>query len=203
MSTDELNRAIADIEATPDLLEKALKLAGVVTSLFREDGWSLVVVGGSAVEFYTEGAYMSGDIDFCRKDLKRIPLRKLQDLMARVGGRGGPRSWLVAGLYVDLLGLLENEAKTPCRNVDTPYGPISIIPAELAMVERVLLAYYPQANAEARETAKKLLAVCLAGQTEVDWNEAARLAGLKDFDISAEFAALKQEVADELKKKRP
>lgn len=203
MNRDDIKAAMADIEATTDLLEKALKLAGVVTSLFREEGSDLVVVGGSAVEFYTEGAYMSGDIDFCRKNMDRIPLRKLQDMMACLGGSGGPRSWQVAGLYVDLLGLLENEAKTPCRSVDTPYGTISIVPAELALVERVLLAYYPQADVEARGTAKKLLAACLSGQTAVDWNEVDRLAASKDFKISKELAEVKQEVADELKQKRP
>jgi hypothetical protein len=202
MNRDELQAAITDIETTSDLLEKAMKLAGVVTSLFRDAGWNLVVVGGSAVEFYTEGAYMSGDIDFCRRSFDRIPLRKLQDLMARLGGRGGPRSWLVAGLYVDLLGVLENEARTPCRDVVTPYGTVSIMPAELAVVERVLLAYYPQADAEARGTAKKMVAACLTGQTEVDWNEVERLAALKDFDIVAELTELKQEVANELKRKQ-
>lgn len=40
-----------DIEATTDLLEKALKLAGLVSRVFREAGWDLVVVGGSAVEW--------------------------------------------------------------------------------------------------------------------------------------------------------
>jgi len=122
MNRNELQAAITDIEAKSDLLEKAMKLAGVVTSLFCEAGWNLVVVGGSAVEFYTEGAYMSGAIDFCRKNLERIP--------------------------------------------------------------------------------KKMLAACLAGQTEVDWNEVERLATLTDFDIVAELAELKQEVADELKRKR-
>ena len=202
MNTNALQAALADIRATSDLLEKALKLAGVVTSLFNEAGWTLIVVGGSAVEFYTEGAYMSGDIDFCRKNLERIPLRQLQDLMARLDGRGGPRSWLVAGLYVDLLGLLENEATTPCRNLATPYGTISIVPAELVLVERVLLAYYPQAEVEARNTAKKMLAACLSGQTEVDWIEVERLAALPDFDIVSKLAELKQEVADERKPKR-
>lgn len=202
MNRDELQTAITDIEATSDLLEKAMKLAGVVTSLFREAGWNLIVVGGSAVEFYTEGAYMSGDIDFCRKNIDRIPLRKLQDLMACLGGRGGPRSWLVAGLYVDMLGLLENEARTPCRDVVTPYGTISIVSAELVLVERVLLAYYPQADAEAKDTAKKMLAACLTGQTEVDWNEVERLAALTDFDIATELAALKDDVANVLKRTR-
>ncbi len=56
----DIEAAILDINGTDDLLERALKLSGLVTSLFRESGFGLVVVGGSAVEFYTEGDYMSG-----------------------------------------------------------------------------------------------------------------------------------------------
>ena len=190
--------AIKDIEATSDLLEKALKLAGLVTQMFREAGWELVVVGGSAVEFYTEGAYMSNDIDLCRKTLEPIPLRKAQDLMAQLGARGGPRSWVIAGLFVDLLGFLENEALTPCRELVTPFGTISIVPTELAVVERVLLAFYPQPDNEARDVAKKILAVCLSNPTSVEWEEVERLAGLDAFNITAELAVLKEEVANEL-----
>jgi len=44
-------------------LEKTLKLSGLVTALFRERDWEMVIVGGSAIEFYTEGQYMSGDME--------------------------------------------------------------------------------------------------------------------------------------------
>ena len=69
----DLKAALADIESTADLLERALKLAGLLSSIFEHRGFRLVVVGGSAVEFYTEGGYMSGDIDLCRTTLKAIP----------------------------------------------------------------------------------------------------------------------------------
>lgn len=71
MLLDNLSEAKADIEATADLLERAMKLAGLVTTLFQKRGFSLVVVGGSAVEFYTEGGYMSSGIDFCRQPSAR------------------------------------------------------------------------------------------------------------------------------------
>jgi hypothetical protein len=70
---EKIPKALADIQSTQDLLEKAMKLSGLVTTVFKEAGWDLVVVGGSAVEFYTEGAYMSGDVDFCRRTLTLIP----------------------------------------------------------------------------------------------------------------------------------
>jgi hypothetical protein len=195
---DRIEQELVEISATPDLLERALRLSGLVTRIFREAGWDLVVVGGSAVEFYTEGAYMSGDIDLCRRTLRPIPLRLAQDLMATLGATGGPRSWHVAGLFVDLLGLLENEATTPCRTIGTPCGAISVMPAELVVVERTLLAFYPQPDSEARNVAKKMLAACLSGSTPVDWDEILRLAGLPSFNVVKELAQLKEEVAREL-----
>ena len=153
---------------------------------------------GDAVEVYTEGAYMSGDIDLCRSTLAPISLRKAQDIMAQLGATGGPRSWKVAGLFVDLLGLLENEARTPLRTVQTPYGPVSLMPVELALVERVLPAYYPRPDAEARDVARKLMAACLSGVMPVDWNEVARLAALPAFDIARELDELRREVACEI-----
>ncbi len=88
-----IQEQLQDIRATRDLFDKALKLAGLVSRVFRETGWELIVVDGSAVECYTEGSYMSGDIDFCRKSLLPIPLRLAQDLMGQLGATGGPRSW--------------------------------------------------------------------------------------------------------------
>jgi hypothetical protein len=189
---------LREIENTTDLVERALKLAAVVTRVFAEEGWDLVVVGGSAVEFYTEGAYMSGDIDLCRRTPNPIPLRKAQDLMGKLGAKGGPRSWQIAGLYVDLLGLLENEAQSPCRDIETPFGKVVVAPAELVLVERVLLGFYPNPDDEARVVARKMMAVCLTGQTPVDWSEVERLAGIPAFNISEELAQMREEVANEL-----
>lgn len=196
MTDESIAIAKADIEATGDLLERALKLAGLITTLFAERGFRLVVVGGRAVEFYTEGGYMSGDIDFCRQTQKVIPPRIMQEVIAQLGGKGVARSWLVCGLYVDLLGILESESTKPNRELETPYGLVSVIPPELALVERVLFAYCPP-TAECVPSAKQMMVSALKDE-RFDWDEAVRLADLPDFKILNEFMRLKQEVADEL-----
>ncbi len=196
-----IKQALEDINSTQNLLEKAMKLSGLVTSVFKEAGLDLVVVGGSAVEFYTEGAYMSGDVDFCRRTLAPISLRTASDIMSQLEATGGPRSWKVAGLFVDLLGFLENEAVTPCRELETPYGKISVLPAELALIERVFIAVNPRPDAEARDVAKKLMAVCLKGGVDVDWQEVERLAALPTFKILNEFRQFRKEISDEINAK--
>jgi len=190
----DIAQARVDIETTDDLLEKALKLSGLVAALFAEAGWPLVVVGGSAVEFYTEGDYMSGDIDFCRQRVAAIPARVAQDVMSRLGGEGGPRSWKVCGLWVDMLGFLENEAQTKLREIQTPYGKISLVPLELAIVERTFVAVYPARRDAEYGVAKKLMARALANPAECDWDEVQRIADLPAWKIKNEVMALKAEV---------
>ena len=190
----DVKSAVADIEATPDVLERALKLSGLITTLFQRHGFSLVVVGGSAVEFYTEGGYMSGDIDFCRKSLNAIPPRLMQDIIAKLGGKGVARSWVVCGLCVDFLGILETESVLPNRELETPYGVVRMIPPELTLVERVLIAYYPPSQ-ELLTTARKMMVAAL-NDVDFDWKEAERLAALPAFDVLEEMNKLRREVTN-------
>ena len=195
MAEIDIKKAIADITSTSDLLERALKLAGLITTLFQQHGFPLVVVGGSAVEFYTEGGYMSGDIDFCRKSLNAIPPRLMQEIISELGGKGVARSWEVCGLYVDLLGILENESVLPNRELETPFGTVRVIPPELALVERILVAFYPPSS-ELLTTARKMM-VAAVGDPNFNWDEAERLAALPSFGVLEELRRLRTEVCNE------
>ena len=191
MTPADLASAKADIESTDDLLVRAMKLAGIVTTLFRERGVPLVVVGGSAVEFYTEGGYMSGDIDFCRRSLRGPSLREIGDVLKPLGAKGMGRSWQVCGLFVDILGIAEMESGKDCRTLETPYGEIKLVPPELALVERVL---YAEQDAECVASARQMMATALADES-FDWGEAERIADLPDFKVLGGLRRLRQEVS--------
>ena len=191
MTDAEIAAARADIEATDDLLERAMKLAGLVTTLFAQRGFHLVVVGGSAVEFYTEGGYMSGDIDFCRRSLNGPSLRLVRDVLLPLGGTCVGRNWQVCGLFVDLLGIVESETTKEYRELETPYGKVSILPPELALVERV---FYSLDSGECVASARQMMAAALDDR-EFDWSEAERLADLPDFKVLSELRAMREDVA--------
>ena len=91
MTEEQIRRALADITAEADPTLKHLKMASLVSTSFRERGIELVVVGGSAIEFYTEGAYVSGDLDLCLVSPSRVDIRTRQEVMGRIGATGGPR----------------------------------------------------------------------------------------------------------------
>lgn len=203
MDREKINTALADISSDTDPSRKAAKLASICSALFRERGLELVVVGGSAIELLTEGAYVSGDLDLCTLSPGTISLRERQELMGLLQARGGPRSWEIAGMFVDLLGPLEALARTPLRQIEAPYALIRIAQPEELLVERVLVSVYPQSYAPARACAKVLAAVALRGELQIDWAEVRRLAMLPQYRIFDECNALLRELADELKTKSP
>lgn len=203
MDAKKISAALTDITAEQDPTVKSLKLASLCSTLWAERGVELVVVGGSAIEILTEGAYASGDLDLCHTTTTSLPLRQRQEIMGLLGAKGGPRNWQVAGMFVDILGLAESFAHTPYRRVQAPYGDVLLMKPEDLLVERVLVSTYPAENQTARDCAKKLIAVILDGDIAVNWDEVRRLANLPEYRNFSECVQLVGEVANELKIKNP
>jgi hypothetical protein len=180
---NHIEEALAMVIGEQEPLRKHLLLAALCTKIFAEREVHLVVVGGSAIEFYTEGAYMSGDVDLCvAKAHRHLTLRDRQELMGKLKGAGGPRSWEVAGIFVDILGSFENLAVTRSRRIETPLGHVDVAPIEELVVERILVAKYPSEYPPALDCARKLIASALEGEAEIDWKEVLRLARLAAYD---------------------
>jgi hypothetical protein len=59
MTGNAIQSALAQITAETDPALKHLQMASLVSALLRERSVELVVVGGSPIESYTEGAYVS------------------------------------------------------------------------------------------------------------------------------------------------
>ena len=71
-SERELKRA----KSIRSLIERKLFIVGVITSELKKTGITPIIVGGSAVEFYTSGAYGSLDIDLIAKKRETVDLLK-------------------------------------------------------------------------------------------------------------------------------
>ncbi len=204
MTENEVQLAVAEIVGERDPSVKNLKLASLCSTVFRGREIELVVVGGSAIEFYTEGAYTSGDVDLCISHARQpLTIRMRQELMGLLGGKGGPRSWQVAGGFVDILGAFEGFAATPVRKIRGPYGEVAVGPAEELIVERILVAKYPQEYPPALECAQKLVAAALRCEVELDWNEVKRLANLNEYGNWQEVRKVISEQAETLNVRGP
>ena len=135
MDGKKIHAALADISAEQDPTLKSAKLASLCSALWGERGVELIVVGGSAIEILTEGAYASGDLDMCHANKATLPVAERKEVMGLLDAKGGPRNWQVAGMYLDLLGPVESFARTPYRRVEAPYGSILLMKPEDLLVE--------------------------------------------------------------------
>jgi hypothetical protein len=203
MEAKKIKSALVNIAAEQDPTIKSLKMASLCSALWMERNVELVVVGGSAIEILTEGAYASGDLDMCHINKATLPIRERQEIMGLLGAKGGPRNWQVAGMYVDVLGPVESFARTPYRRVQGPFGEVQVMKAEDLLVERVLISVYPGENLTARKCARELAVVALAGAVSMNWVEVLRIANLPEYRNVKECETLVNEVAHELKIKSP
>jgi hypothetical protein len=202
MDAARIQSALADVTAEQDPTLKSAKLASLCSALWLKRGVELVVVGGSAIEILTEGAYTSGDLDMCSTGAA-LSVSQRKEIMALLGAKGGPRNWQIAGMYLDLLGPVESFARTPYRRVEAPYGSILLMKPEDLLVERVFVSFYTGENKAARDCAKVLTAVALRKEIEMNWDEVQRLANLPEYRSLSQCVQLVKEVADELKIKSP
>jgi hypothetical protein len=168
-----------------------------------EHGIELVVVGGSAIEILTEGAYASGDLDMCHVTGATLPVAQRKEIMGLLAAKGGPRNWQIAGMYLDLLGPVESFARTPFRRVEAPYGNLLVLQPEDLLVERVLCSFYLGESKTARGCAKVLASVALRKEIEMNWDGVRRVANLPEYRNLPQCVQLVKEVADELKIKSP
>lgn len=203
MDANKIKSALADITAERDPTLKSAKLASLCSALWAERGVELVVVGGSAIEILTEGAYASGDLDMCHASKATLPMAERQEIMGLLGAKGGPRNWQVAGMYLDLLGPAESFARTPFRRIEAPYGSFLVMKPEDLLVERVLMTFYLGESQTARNCARILISVALRGEIAMDWDEVRRVANRPEYRNLPECVQLVKEIADELKIKSP
>lgn len=185
---------VAAIRTEQDQNRKNLLVAEIVSELFREAGSDPVIVGGSAVEFYTEGGYVSGDVDVCFNGARLPSPRERETVLAGIGGPVSIRTWEVGGVLVDLLGAVQTCAQTPFQQM----GALKLIQIEDLIAERILVATVPQYSKERWKVAKLLVAAALGGLIEVNRIELERVANSAAYRVGDELKRLISEVEGEI-----
>ena len=195
MSPEQITAKLHRIEAENDLCQRAMLVALLVSEQFRERGYETAVVGGSAIEFYTSGDYMSGDVDLAFVGRTRPEPRAIAETLTPLGvSTGTIRTFKIGGIFVDLFGELDTWAKTPLREMRGEDGSLlRLIQPEDLLPHRLLVATYPTEQPQAMRAARQLLAVCLRGTVQVDWEEMRRVAALPAYGVAAELNRLLNE----------
>jgi hypothetical protein len=155
----EIQRArheLAGLQRVENVLELQLSTAAVISRLIAQLGDPPTVVGGSAVSFYTGGAYLSRDVDL----VTSLPGPQIWSLLEQIGFRRQNGAWIHAetDIVVDFPAppLAGDMSRT--ATVETPLGPIRVIGAEDLLIDR-LNAVVHWKDSEAREWCVTILAL--------------------------------------------
>ncbi|MGB6500316.1 MAG: hypothetical protein WBG19_02790 [Thermoplasmata archaeon] len=143
----------------------------------------LVVVGGSAMEIYTEGAYVSGDIDVCG------PRDTIAAVLERWGFNQPGREWarLDWKIVLDVVGPRVSGSMRLSRVVSTPYGQVRVGSIEDLIIGRLALIKFWN---EPDEYPNALLLVALP---KLDWEYLTHRA--RQENLEAELASLRETMA--------
>lgn len=137
----EINQKYAN-----DPVRERLCIASVICKKMKEFANEVVMVGGSAVEFYTAASYMTKDIDFIAKDALNIK-KVMTDLGFKNDGDG---IWYHDNTSVIIefpKGPLVGEYSRTIR-VETAYGIVEVIGIEDIILDRVSAAKFWQDTPE-------------------------------------------------------
>jgi len=120
----------------------------------------LVVVGGSAIEIYTQGAYVSGDLDIC------APRESVATVLSAWGFKQPGREWarLDWKIVLDVVGPRVSGSMRLSRVLATPYGPVRVGCIEDLIIRRLALVKF---WSEPEEYRNALLLVAIPG---IDWD---------------------------------
>lgn len=142
----------------------------------------LVVVGGSAIEIYTEGAYVSGDVDIC------APRDPIQSVLTRWGFKKPGREWarLDWKIVIDVVAPRPSGSMRLTRVVDTPYGQVRLGAVEDLILGRIaLIKFWREPNEWAN-------AELLINLPRLDWEYLADRA--RRDDVVDELALLRKRI---------
>ncbi|MGA8536023.1 MAG: hypothetical protein WB789_01355 [Thermoplasmata archaeon] len=160
MEEDEVGKLLLR-ESAPDRRLRIFAALLAKESGLGTDG--MTVVGRSAIEIYTEGSYLSEDIDLVVDSRAQITTA-----LARWGFRDHGKGWSKQewGLFVDPMQTPMSGSRRHTQVVSTPFGPFRISGIEDLIIRRVRESVAWQNREEAFAHAVLLVEF---GKSEIDW----------------------------------
>lgn len=129
----------------------------------KESAVDVVIVGGSAIEIYTSGLYVSGDVDLVGE--RNALIQTLEQWGFRRDGRLWSRPDLQ--LWVDPVGRYYAGDARRLREVSTPYGSVRLASVEDLIAKRLIeVKVWPRAG---NEMLGQAVALAAEYGTDVDW----------------------------------
>lgn len=170
---------------------RAVDLAGLISTLFKIQGFALIVTGELAYTSYAATSLKTGDLELAAYSGKLTP-RLLQEIMGgQLHAQGSVSHWTLLGISIRFHFESALALRNLCRDFTTNYGVVKLRPAEEITAERILAAVFPSSNSMARGEALTLLTQGLVDAFQMDWIALRDLCHRPEYQVGEELAQLR------------
>jgi hypothetical protein len=186
-----IDDAIRTLEGMEDGTERALHLAGLISTLFKIKGVVLVVTHQLAFDSYANTASEKPEVDLAAFAGELAPRAILEIMRGQLAGRGSLYHWTVADIPVRFQNDTVIVHRDLCRDITTDLGMVKLLPVEEITTDYILAAVHPEPDPEAEARAQLLLANGLAEVFEMNWTVLNNLCHRPGYRVGEELARLR------------
>jgi hypothetical protein len=193
-----IDDALGAITATGDGTERALQLAGLISTLFKIKGVSLVVTGQLAYDIYANTTSVEPELELAAFAGDLAPRAVLEVMRGQLFGQGSLYEWTVAEIPVRFHHEARIARRELCREYTTDHGVVKLPPVEEIAADRILAAVYPAFDSVMHEQAHLLLLNALADIIQMDWTALHALCHRPEYRVGEDLARMRLEAKREV-----
>jgi hypothetical protein len=194
---NKIEEALQTLASMEDQTERALELAGLISTLFKLHDVTLIVTGELAYSSYADITSDEPYLELAALAGKLTP-RLLQEIMAgQLGAEGSVGRWTLLEVPIHFQFESGLVLRDLCRDFTTSQGTVKLWPAEELTAERVLAAVFPAENPVARGEALTLLTQGLIDAFEMNWIALRELCHRPEYRVGEELSQLRMKAKAE------
>jgi len=186
-----IDDAIRTLEGIEDGTERALQVAGLISTLFKIKGVILVVTSHLAFDCYANAGSEKPEVELAAFAGKLAPRAILEVMRGQLYAKGSLYHWTVAEIPVRLHDDAVIAHRELCRDFMTDHGVVKLLPVEEIMADCILAAVYPVPDPEAQTRAYRLMVNGLAEAFQVDWTVLQSLCDRPEYRVGEKLAQMR------------
>jgi len=186
-----IDDAIRTLEGMADGTQRALQVAGLISTLFKIKGVMLVVTNQLAFDSYANAESEKPQVELAAFMGKLAPRTILEVMRGQLYAKGSLYHWTVAGIPVRLHGDAAIARRELCREITTNHGVVKLLPVEEITADCILAAVHPAPDPEAQARARRLLVNGLVEVFQMDWTALQSLCDRPEYRVGEELARMR------------
>jgi len=193
-----IDDAVRNLEGIEDGTERALQLAGLISTLFKIKGVVLIVTDQLAFHSYADTVAENPEVELAAFAGALTPRIILEIMRGQLHADGSLHHWSVAGIPVHFQNETVIAHRDLCRDFTTDHGVVKLVPVEEIAADWILAAVHPEPDADAQARARLLLVNGLNEAFDMNWKVLYSLCHRPEYRVGEELAQMRLEAKREV-----